>query len=177
MSFFSDVSLATSSNIEIFLVVDRLIVALVIGAASAFASVEDVWIDVLPLPNLTDGLTAALFSCKIAALLLDDPPDNVVVEVDDDPLILVLVAEAEMLALLAIKAAVDLDCEDEWVDVVKPVGRTSGFLRQHTILQIVAPMLVENRQYINGLAAELSGAKLWMKVAIAIEVGLSGINL
>ena len=61
--------------------------------------------------------------------------------------------------------------------MVKPVGRTSGFLRQHTILQIVAPMLVENRQYINGLAAELSGAKLWMKVAIAMEVGLSGINL
>ena len=48
--------------------------------------------------------------------MLDDPPaDNVVavVGVEDDPLILVLVAEAEMLALLTIKAAVDLDCEDE----------------------------------------------------------------
>ena len=66
---------------------------------------------------MTDGLTE-LFSCNIAAaaLVLDDPPaDNVVavVGVEDDPLILVLVAEAEMLALLAIKAAVDLDCEDE----------------------------------------------------------------
>ena len=38
------------------------------------------------------------------------------------------------------------DWDEEWVDVVNPVGSTSGFLRQHTMLQIVAPMLVENRQ-------------------------------
>ena len=38
------------------------------------------------------------------------------------------------------------DWDEEWVDVVNPVGSTSGFLRQHTMLQMVAPMLVENRQ-------------------------------
>ena len=37
-------------------------------------------------------------------------------------------------------------------------------------------VLAENRQKIRGLAAELRGAKLWMKVATAMEVGVGGIR-
>ena len=37
-------------------------------------------------------------------------------------------------------------------------------------------VLAENRQKMRGLAAELRGAKLWMKVATAMEVGVGGIR-
>ena len=36
--------------------------------------------------------------------------------------------------------------EEELVVVVRPVGKTSCFLRQHRMLEILVPMLVENRQ-------------------------------
>jgi len=39
-----------------------------------------------------------------------------------------------------------LEAEEEWVVVVKPVGSTSCFLRQQRMLEILVPMLVENKQ-------------------------------
>ena len=51
-----------------------------------------------------------------------------------------------LLSMLALLVKAVRDWEVEWVDVVRPVGSTSVFLRQHTILQIVAPIFVEKRQ-------------------------------
>ena len=55
----------------------------------------------------------------------------------------------------------------ECVVVVIPVPIVTGRLRHPNRLHKVAHILVEKRQYINGLAAEFKHDKLWINVATA----------